>query len=136
VNALLDSVAEEHLPERVGKTLTAADAAMGELKGQAHDLHAGELSAQAKQDLVELERTLRSAEQVITRLDSDQGLVQSVERVADSVGEVARGAREVGPEVEVTLREVRGAARSIRHFADTLERDPDMLIKGRAVAKP
>jgi ABC-type transporter Mla subunit MlaD len=136
MNDLLDSVAAERLPERASKTLAAADATMGELRGQVRDLNAGELSVQAKKDLVELERTLQSAERVISRLDSEKGLVQSVERVANSVGEVARGAHAVGPELELTLREVRGAARSIRHFADTLERDPDMLLKGRAVAAP
>jgi len=136
MNALLESVTEEHLPERVSKTLATADSAVVELKDQIHGLQARELSAQAQKDLAELERTLQSANRVLTRLDSDKGLVQSVERVADSVGEVARGAREVGPEVELTLREVRGAARSIRRFADTLERDPDMLLKGRAAAVP
>jgi hypothetical protein len=32
------------------------------------------------------------------------------------------------------MREVRGAARSIKRFVDALERDPDMLLKGRATA--
>jgi len=136
LNRLLDSVEQERLPERASKTLAEADAAMAELKRQIQDLGASELSALAKKDLVELERALQSADRLITRLDSDKGLVQSVERVADSVGEVARGARAVGPEVELTLREMRGAARSIRRFADTLERDPDMLLKGRAAAVP
>lgn len=136
MDALMESVMKERLPERVSKTLTTADTTIGEIKDQVHGLQARELSAQAQKDLAELERTLQSANRVIARLDSDKGLVQSVERVADSVGEVARGAREVGPELETTLREVRGAARSIRRFADTLERDPDMLLKGRAAAVP
>jgi hypothetical protein len=45
---------------------------------------------------------------------------------------VARGARSLGPELELTLREVRGAAHSIKRLADDLDRDPDMLLKGRA----
>jgi hypothetical protein len=68
-------------------------------------------------------------------LDSEQGLMRSAERAADSLNEVARGAQSVGPEFELTLREVRNAARSIRHFSDSLERDPDMLLKGRASAR-
>jgi hypothetical protein len=51
------------------------------------------------------------------------------------MNEVARGAQTVGPELELTMREVRGAARSIRRFVDALERDPDMLLKGRAAAR-
>ena len=49
------------------------------------------------------------------------------------VGQISRGyARTLGPELELTLREIRGAARSIKRLADALERDPDMLLKGRA----
>jgi hypothetical protein len=59
-------------------------------------------------------------------------MVKGAERAANSINEVARGAQSVGPELELTMREVRGAARSIRRFVDALERDPDMLLKGRA----
>ena len=58
----------------------------------------------------------------------------NAERATNSLNEVARGAQAVGPEMELTLREVRGAAHSIRRLADQLERDPDMLVKGRATA--
>jgi hypothetical protein len=58
--------------------------------------------------------------------------MMSAQRTVDSLGEVARGAHSLGPELELTLRDVRGAARSIRRFADALEQDPDMLLKGRA----
>jgi hypothetical protein len=69
---------------------------------------------------------------VLDRFESDDGLFSSTERAMTSFGELARGGHSIGPELESTLREVRGAARSIRRFADTLERDPDMLLKGRA----
>jgi paraquat-inducible protein B len=136
VNNLLDSVEKERLPARASSTLAVADAAMGELSKQIAGLHAAELSAHAAKDLAQLESTLQGVDRVLVRLESDKGLVQSAERVANSMGEVARGAQTVGPELELTLREVRSAARSIRRFADTLERDPDMLLKGRAAALP
>jgi paraquat-inducible protein B len=134
LNNLLDSVEKERLPARASSTLTNADSAMGELQAQIKALRAGELSAYAAKDLALLEQTLKGVDRILARLDSDKGLVQSAERVADSVGEVARGARAVGPEVELTLREIRGAARSLKRFTETLERDPDMLLKGRAAA--
>jgi paraquat-inducible protein B len=34
--------------------------------------------------------------------------------------------------MEETLRDVQEAAKSIRKLADALERDPDMLLKGKA----
>lgn len=135
LNATMDGVEREKLPERAGDTLGEAASAMRELRAQLSALKAGELSAHAERDLTTLDTTLRSANRVLARLDADKGLMQSAERAADSLGEVARGAQSVGPELELTLREVRGAARAIHHFVDALDRDPDMLLKGRARAE-
>jgi hypothetical protein len=41
----------------------------------------------------------------------------------------------MGTEVERTLRDVSDAAASIKDLADALERQPDMLLKGRARAE-
>ncbi|HEX5099841.1 MAG TPA: hypothetical protein VFV94_10095, partial [Polyangiaceae bacterium] len=103
---------------------------------QLTSLRAGELSARAVDDLAQLDRTLKGVDRVLVRLESERGVLQGAERAANSVSDVAQGAQGVGPELELTLREVRGAARSIRRFADALERDPDMLLKGHAVAAP
>jgi phospholipid/cholesterol/gamma-HCH transport system substrate-binding protein len=99
LNGFLDSVEKERLPARASSTLANADSAMGELQAQIKALRAGELSAYAAKDLALLEQTLKGVDRMLARLESDKGLVQSAERVADSVGEVARGARAVGPEV-------------------------------------
>ena len=136
LNALMTSIENERLPARVGSTLGSADQAMNELKEQIHALRAAELSAHAEKDLTQLERTLAGVDRVLARLDGEQGLMGSAERATNSLNEVALGARAVGPEFELTLRDVRGAARSIRRFAETLERDPDMLLKGRAQVTP
>jgi paraquat-inducible protein B len=134
LNTLLDGVEKQQLPARAGDTLGEANATMRELRAQLSALNAGELSADAKRGLAAMNETLTNVNQLLDRLESDQGLMMSAERAANSIDEVARGAQSVGPELELTLREVRGAARSIRHFVDALERDPDMLLKGRATA--
>lgn len=136
LNDMMTTVDEQHLPLRAAATLGGVDAAMNELKGQVKALRAAELSARAESDLVQLDRTLKGVDRVLARLDSERGVLQGAERATSSLNEVAQGAQGVGPELELTLREVRGAARSIRRFADALERDPDMLLKGHAVAAP
>jgi len=136
LNDMMTTVDEQHLPQRAAATLGGVDAAMGELKDQVKALRAAELSARAENDLVQLDRTLKGVDRVLARLDSERGVLQGAERATSSVNEVVQGAQGVGPELELTLREVRGAARSIRRFADALERDPDMLLKGHAVAAP
>lgn len=134
LNGLMDGVEEQRLPARTGDALAEANAAMRELHSQLASLKAGELSARAEHDLALLDATLQNANKFVDRLNSDKGLMHSAERAANSLDEVARGAQNVGPELELTLREVRGAAHSIHHFVDALDRDPDMLLKGRASA--
>jgi phospholipid/cholesterol/gamma-HCH transport system substrate-binding protein len=134
LNTLMEGVEKQNLPARAGDTLSEANAAMRELRTQLNALNAAELSSDARVGLGELNETLTSVNRLLERLESDQGLMVSAERAANSINEVARGAQSVGPELELTMREVRGAARSIRRFVDALERDPDMLLKGRATA--
>ena len=55
-------------------------------------------------------------------------------RASDAFGDTVRGADGLGTELEDALRAVQEAARSIHKLADTVEKDPDMLLKGRARA--
>ena len=68
------------------------------------------------------------------KVEGDKGILRSVQRASDAVGDVARNANGLGKELEETLRDIQEAAASIRRLADALERDPDMLLKGRAKA--
>lgn len=132
LNVVMDGLEEQQLPNRAGNTIAEANAAMTELRSQLKALNAAALSASAEKNLAELNRALTGVNGLLERLDKDHGLMESAESAAKSMNEVARGAQSLGPELELTLREVRGAARSIRRFVDALERDPDMLLKGRA----
>jgi phospholipid/cholesterol/gamma-HCH transport system substrate-binding protein len=70
------------------------------------------------------------------RLDGEPGLVTSAQRASEAVGDAARGSRDLGRELESTLQEVRRAAATIRRLADALDRNPDMLVKGRPKGAP
>ena len=135
LNDLMTQVDKEQLPSGAAGTLAEANATLHELRAQLKAINAGALSTHAEQSMRTLDQTLATTNQILSRLDSDQGLVRSAERAANSMNEVAPGAQAVGPELELTLREVRDAARSIHHFVDALDRDPDMLLKGRAQAR-
>ena len=84
-------------------------------------------------------QTLEKVDVAVTRLDrvlqlaeGDQGLVASATRASDAFTEVGKSAHGTTRELDETLREVRDAAASIRDLAESLERDPDMLLKGRS----
>lgn len=132
VRLVAEQIEAARLPEHANKTLGEADRALVELATQLEGMNAQAISEGALASLEEFNVLLARSNALMERLDGEEGLIRVSERGAAAIGEVARGARTVGPELELTLREVRGAARSIKRLADTLERDPDMLLKGRA----
>lgn len=132
IRLIAQQIEEGRLPARGAETLTHANVALVELNTQLKALNAAGLSSEAEKNLKEFNGILVRTNALLARLDSEQGLFRNAERSADAIGEMARGARSIGPELELTLREIRGAARSLKRFTDALERDPDMLLKGRA----
>ena len=74
------------------------------------------------------------AQELMARVDGDNGVLSSVQRASDSIGDVAVDARGYQAELSDTLREVGEAANAIRVLADSLELDSDMLLKGRSKA--
>jgi phospholipid/cholesterol/gamma-HCH transport system substrate-binding protein len=135
LNSLMAQVDREQLPSHATTTLAEANALLKDLRAQVQALNAGALSTHAEQSMSAFNQTLANTDRLLARLESDKGVLRSAERAANSMNEVARGAQTVGPELELTLREVRDAARSVHRFVDALERDPDMLLKGRAEAR-
>ena len=135
IRSVAEQLEDGQLPARAGETLRQANVTLAELSGQLKAMNTAQLSSAAEQNLREFNVILVRTSALLARLDGEQGLFRNAERGADAIGDVARGARSLGPELELTLRDVRGAARSIKRLADELERDPDMLLKGRATSK-
>jgi phospholipid/cholesterol/gamma-HCH transport system substrate-binding protein len=132
LDKLMAEVERAKLPEQAGEALGQTNLAMKKLNGELAALDAGELSGAVRTSLAAFDSTSVRITRLIDRLEREDGVLASAERSFAMVGEMARGNSSLGPELELTLREVRGAARSIRRFTDALERDPDMLLKGRA----
>ena len=69
---------------------------------------------------------------ILDRLDGDKGIVTSAQRASDAVGDAALSARGLGEDLSTTLRDVQLLTQSLVRLTDALERDSDMLVKGRA----
>ena len=127
MNRVMESLEESRLPER-------ASASFEQLGDTLTALNAPALARQTQATLGAFDRSLGRADRVFERVEGPNGLLARAERATSAVAEMAGGSDALGPELGLTLREVRSAARSIRRFAEALERDPDMLLKGRAEA--
>jgi len=135
VNRLLEDVQGGKLLESAASTLARANQLLASLQSEVHDSHVGAVSAKAQQTLVALNETIGKTNALLARLDGDKGLLASAQRASNAVGDVAVNARGLGPELEETLRDVQEFTAAMQRIADALERDPDMLLKGRGKAK-
>lgn len=132
VNALLAALDQAHVPERTGELIGQASAAMHTLEREAQAMDSARLTQAVRHSLAGFDATTVRVDRLLDRLESEGGVLANSERALSMVGELARSSSALGPELESTLRDVRSTARSLRRFSDALERDPDMLLKGRA----
>jgi phospholipid/cholesterol/gamma-HCH transport system substrate-binding protein len=132
VNRILDDVDNKHLPEQARLTLNNANGAIADLRGAVHGVDVGKLSVEAQKTLTAVDGTLQRTSALLDRLQDPKGVLASTERAANAVSDVARGAVGLGVQLEETLRDVRDATVAVQRLGDELDRDPDMLLKGRS----
>lgn len=130
VNRLLEQTESQQLPAKAASTLESANLAFAMLRAKLESVPAQELGQETRATLANLNVTVTKLNGVLERVDGDRGLLASAQRTSDAFGEVAGDARGWSD----TLRDVREAATAIRDLVDALEREPDMLLKGRVQA--
>jgi phospholipid/cholesterol/gamma-HCH transport system substrate-binding protein len=135
VNQLLTEINGSGLTTRASATLARTDRVLDVLSTKLGQVRAKELSDQASMALTNLNATLTRVHGLLGQVEGDQGLLASVQRATDSVGDAAGNAQGFGAELEDTLTNLGEAADAIRDLVDALERDSDMLVKGRAKAE-
>lgn len=94
------------------------------------------VAADAARDLFSTANRAARDVSVLTRhIDSTTGkvdkLLGSVRETADSTRSLVRTTNDAAADLQQSLRVVRDAARSVGLFFNALERQPDMIIKGR-----
>jgi phospholipid/cholesterol/gamma-HCH transport system substrate-binding protein len=118
--------------QNFGALLGHLDRLLTDVHGTLELFDAGKLSRGAQETLRNVNVALANLNLVLARLAGDRGFIASAQRASDAVGGMAQNANHVGPALEDTMRDLQGAAHSIQRLADSLDLDPDMLIKGRA----
>jgi paraquat-inducible protein B len=121
---VLDSFEQAKLPQQASATLAHLDQVLTSAQRQLDGADLGALSKQAR-------ATMARVDAVLARVDGAGGLVASVQRATDAVGDFATGSPAMQDELVATLRDMREAAASFQRLTEALERDPDMLLKGR-----
>jgi ABC-type transporter Mla subunit MlaD len=135
VNRLLGDVEAQQLPSAMLGMVTNVNRTVELLHAKLQHVETKELSSQAQLAMNQMTQVMTSMQHLIERFDGERGVLSSVQRATDGVGDVASSARESGPAMAATMRDLREAADSVRQLADSLDLDPDMLLKGRASAQ-
>jgi phospholipid/cholesterol/gamma-HCH transport system substrate-binding protein len=134
VNVILEDVGRRGLPGKAAATLESSNQLLASLQGKVDQLDAAELSRSAAATLKGASLALEKLNRSLTRLEGNDGLLASVQRTSDSLGDAA------GPRFAANLndtgRDLREAAVAVRQLVDALQRDPDMLLKGKSKVRP
>ncbi len=129
-NRLLLSIEQQQVPQKVAATFARADNVLNGMQIKMEQLDVKGLSSEAHATLDNMNQAMLKVNSVLARMDGDQGFIASAQHATTSVGAFAETG--LGPEWGETLRDLSDAAESLRRVLDQLERDPDMLLKGRS----
>ena len=132
MNAMLVSMDVKGISEQALVTLNATNRLLASIQATIDKLDAPGISKRTKATLDDVSATLAQINGVTTKLSHEKGLLASAQRTSEALGGVARG---TSAQIEDTLRGIQEAAEAIQRVAEGLERDPDMLIKGRKKAR-
>lgn len=129
---ILDEVDHQHLSENIVLTMGKLNLVLTDARSTIKDADVKGLSKETQEAIRNLNVAVTQMGKLVERLQSDKGVLANAERASTALGDLARNAHGVGPELEETLREVSQAAQTIQRLGDALDRDGDMLIKGRS----
>lgn len=132
---LLVQLGDEGVISSVRKTLDDVDAMVGQLRLLVVGANRSRIVDKAATTIESMNSVVVKLDAVVDRVNGESGLIASTRRATESISELGR--RMSGPTAELdrTLRDLAGAARAVRNLAQDIDRDPDMLVKGRAPTK-
>ena len=136
VSLLVTDVQKAKWPARVSEVLAVLTRVLARIDGALDVLAPEALSKEARATMQSIQAMLGSLTQVLSRLDGERGLAASVLKTSDSLGRLAQDAQRATPALEEVLTAVRATAASVSRLSEALERDPEMLLKGRAKGGP
>lgn len=135
VDRLLATLETQDVSGKAAEALGHADAVMATLQSTVARIDKHDLGGKAASTITDLNVALNKMNSVLDRLGGQKGLLASAQHATDAFGEVGRAGQGTQRDLEATLRDVSEAAESIRSLVDSIERDPDMLLKGKTKGK-
>jgi ABC-type transporter Mla subunit MlaD len=135
LDLILDDIRDQRLATRFGDTIDRAGRAIGDIQRLVRHVDGAKLPEQTARTLHDLDAAFARLDGALAHVDGDGGLIASARRATDSIGELGRAAAGSTDDVAAALREIGDAARAVRELAESIDRDPGMLVSGRAPSR-
>ncbi|HEX3759374.1 MAG TPA: MlaD family protein [Kofleriaceae bacterium] len=132
LEAMLDELRGAGVPRRLADAVAGIDAAASGVRQLTQHLDRARLGDRAASTLGRLDGAIGRLDAALGQVGGEHGLIASVRRAADSLGNLGAGATGSTAELERVLHEIGDAALAFRELVEDIDRDPDMLVKGRA----
>jgi phospholipid/cholesterol/gamma-HCH transport system substrate-binding protein len=132
IESMLRDMEAQQVPARVAKTIGNVDDALGDIRKVFAGLDRARIPEKAGAALDDLGTAVAKVNGMLDAMGGDAGLVASTRRAADSIGELGRTTTGSARDLERTLRDLDEAAQAIHELATSIDREPEMLVKGRA----
>lgn len=135
IDGLLSEFRKSNVSDTAVKTLEYADNVMKDVNKLVNQVHDSNIVGKTAGTVDNLNVAITTLNTGLAKISGDNGVLTSVQRATDAYADLGRNANGTNRELAKTLREIRETVESIKLLVDALERDPDMLIKGRAKGK-
>lgn len=132
VDKMLEELQKEDVAGKAVATLENVNGTLTDLRDTVKRINQANIPEKAAGTLAKVDIAVARLDAVLRRVDGDTGLVASATRATDAFGEVGRSAHGTTRDLDTTMREFREAINSVRDLVESLDRDPDMLLKGRS----
>jgi ABC-type transporter Mla subunit MlaD len=134
--ALVSQLGGAHIGDRADETLRSVAEVTDAMRRVIDKVGRERLPEQLGQAVGSLVAALSQVDQLLANLQGNEGLLTSARRASDSVDLAARGSRDVGRRLDLTLQEVRRSAAAVRRLSESIDRNPEMFLKGRPSGGP
>ncbi|MGC4066787.1 MAG: MlaD family protein [Polyangiaceae bacterium] len=135
VDSLVATLVDQDVTSKVVTTLNQTNQTIQRLDGVLAEIQGQRLGEKAASTLSALHVAAERTNGILTELSGRGGLLASATEATNAFREVGRAGYGTQRELEATLRNVSEAAEALRTLIDSLERDPDMLLKGKTVRR-
>jgi phospholipid/cholesterol/gamma-HCH transport system substrate-binding protein len=132
LEAMLDELRDEHVPRRIAEAVAGAASAVGDLRRLTQNLDRARLGDRAADTLGRIDGAAARLTAALDQVTGEHGLIAHARRAVDAVGNAGAGATSSAAELDRVLRQIGDAALAFRELVEDIDRDPDMLVKGRA----